>query len=252
VTIDGTTQPGFAGSPLIVLDGSQVAGAGLVISAGASTVRGLAVVNFKAGAGVALLTGGGNLVAGDYLGTADGATAAPNRFGLVLLNSSGNTVGGASDADRNVVSGNTFCGLYVQGSSNNNEVEGNYFGTDAGGTRALGNRFDIRIDGSGNTVGGTAAGAGNVISGSFSGVFVFSGTGDQILGNHIGTDVTGTRALGNIVGVTLWPSETQATVGSAAAGAGNLISGNKWDGLQIFSDNNRVEGNHIGTDVTGT
>jgi hypothetical protein len=253
VTIDGTTQPGFAGSPLIVLDGSNVAGDGLVISAGASTVRSLVIDNFKSGAGVKLLTGGGNLLAGDYLGTdATGTTSAANRFGLDVVNSSGNTVGGTSGGDRNLLAGNTSYGLYIEANSNLNQVKGNYFGTDVTGTQALSNSYDIRIDGSGNTIGGTNAGAGNVISGCFIGIYVFSGTGNRIQGNFIGTDATGTQAVGNTIGVDLFYSESQATVGGTAPGAGNLISGNGGDGLQIFSDNNVVQGNTIGTDVTGT
>jgi titin len=254
VTIDGTTQPGFAGSPIIVLDGSNVSGNGLAISAGASTVRGLVIDNFKTGPGIELLTNGGNLLAGNYLGTdAAGTASAHNLFGLVLLDSSGNTIGGTSVSDRNVLAGNTSYGLYAQGNSNNNLIEGNYFGTDAAGGNVLGNSYDIRIDGSDNTVGGTAAGAGNVIAGAFNGVYVFSGTGNHIQGNNIGTDATGTKALGNTFGVLLWSLSSHTTVGGTAPGAGNLISGNTSYGLQLIgSDENLVQGNYIGTDATGT
>jgi hypothetical protein len=252
VTIDGTTQPGFTGSPLIVLDGSNISGNGLVISAGTSTVLDLVVDNFKTGYGIALTINGGNVLAGNYVGTdVTGAAAAHDQGGVLLLDSSNNTIGGAAAGAGNVVSGNSSYGLYLQGNSNYNVVEGNYFGTDATGATALGNSYDIRIDTSGNTIGGAAAGAGNVISGSFAGIYVSSGTGNQIQGNYIGTDATGTKALANSFGVTLWSSSSGTMVGGTASGAGNLISGNSSDGLQIFANNNVVQGNTVGTDVTG-
>ena len=69
VVIDGTTQPGFAGSPIIELNGSGAAGAtGLSITAGNSVVRGL-VINRFAGEGIRLQTGGGNRIEGNYIGT---------------------------------------------------------------------------------------------------------------------------------------------------------------------------------------
>src|SRR4029077_12679369 len=108
----------------------------------------------------------------------------------------------------------------------NNVVEGNLLGTDATGTKALANSYDIRVDGSDNTIGGTVAGAANLISGSYTGLYVYSGTGNQIQGNKIGTDITGTKALGNSFGVTLWSLSSGTTVGGTGATAGNLISGN--------------------------
>src|SRR6266540_575054 len=69
VTIDGTTQPGFAGSPLIELNGGSAgSAAGLRITAGSSTVRGL-VINGFALDGIVLSGSGGNLIAGNYIGT---------------------------------------------------------------------------------------------------------------------------------------------------------------------------------------
>src|SRR5262249_22484281 len=83
VTIDGTTQPGTqdAGpAPGIELDGTNVdAGTGLQINSGGSTVRGLVIDHFSL-AGIVLQGAGGNVVAGNYIGTdKTGEAAAANH-----------------------------------------------------------------------------------------------------------------------------------------------------------------------------
>src|SRR5208282_3482089 len=79
-----------------------------------------------------------------------------------------------------------------------------------------------------------------------------AGDDNQFAGNLIGTDVTGTRAIGNGVGIRLPAGCTNNTIGGTDLGAGNIISGND-DGVDIFSGpGNVVAGNFIGTDVTGT
>src|SRR5262249_9550532 len=137
-----------------------------------------------------------------------------------------------------------------------NVVAGNYLGTDASGTLALGNANGVTmvIGASGNLVGGTDDRARNLIAGNtFNGVGIaFSSNGNTVEGNYIGTDVTGRTALGNsLAGV----SEFEAfnnTIGGTERHAGNLISGNFY-GLRLeVGGQNVVQGNYIGTDVTGT
>jgi len=174
VVIDGTSQPGFAGSPLIELDGSRAGQAyGLTINAGDSTVRGL-VINRFVDAGIALQERGGDLIAGNYIGTdVTGAQARPNVFCGVYVTSSDNRIGGTTNTDGNLISGNGGPGFGVFGfgiyisRGAGNLVQGNKIGTDVTGAHALGNDefgVDINTGASGNTVGGTAAGAGNVVS----------------------------------------------------------------------------------------
>jgi titin len=132
-------------------------------------------------------------------------------------------------------------------------VQGNTIGTDASGTRPLGNGTGVDIEfGLDNTVGGTASGAGNLISGNQGdGVRIVDGSGNQVQGNFIGTDTSGTQPVGNgTYGVLLIGSNS--TVGGTASGAGNLISGNRGDGVLIAGSGDQVQGNTIGTDVTGT
>ena len=121
-------------------------------------------------------------------------------------------------------------------------VEGNFIGTDATGTRLLNNTTGIQGAG---TVGGAAAGAGNLISGNNTGL-AFIGL---IQGNLIGTDLTGTLAMGNGIGIDV--ETVGETIGGTAAGAGNVISGNPAYGI-YGSAESLIEGNLIGTDVTGT
>ncbi|HVK09195.1 MAG TPA: LamG domain-containing protein, partial [Gemmataceae bacterium] len=139
VAIDGTTQPGYAGYPLIEVRGDSAGAAadGLTVTAADSTVRGLAINRF-AGSGVRIsgAAATGNVVAGNYLGTdAAGTAAAGNGAHGVLVTdgASNNTVGGAAAADRNVISGNAGDGVRVTGSAGNT-VSGNYIGANALGT----------------------------------------------------------------------------------------------------------------------
>src|ERR1035441_7362863 len=70
MTIDGTTQPGFGGNPIIELNGSNAGPSdnGLHITGGKCTVRGL-VINRFAGHGMLIESNANNVVAGNYLGT---------------------------------------------------------------------------------------------------------------------------------------------------------------------------------------
>ena len=253
VVIDGTTQSGYAGTPLIELDGlAGGTGNGLVIKAGGSTVRGLAVVNFRNNAGILLDNCNNNTIQGNYLGLgADGNTAKPNARGLLLTNSSNNVIGGTTAAARNVMSGNGNGGISIGG--NSNVVQGNFIGTNAAGTAAVPQPGGVSIfeaTSVDNLIGGTAPGAGNLISGNDFGVSS-SAPGTTIQGNLIGTDVTGTQRIGNDDrGVGVFGSNI--LVGGLTPGAKNIISGNRRDGVFIRGAGSKLQGNYIGTDITGT
>jgi len=210
----------------------------------------------------------GNVMQGNLIGTnAAGTAALQNGNGIYLLaGADGNTVGGTAAGARNLISGNAYSGIVIQGS--NNTVAGNYIGLDITGTAALGNGFagvDLLAGApgaTGNTIGGTAAGAGNVISANQIGI-VFDGSyggpsgpsSNLVQGNFIGTNAAGTAAVGGqAIGVWLFTAATDNTIGGTAAGAGNLISGNV-SGIVLNgagTTRNTVSGNFIGTDVTGT
>ncbi len=262
VIIDGATQPGFAGSPIVELDGS-LAGAGadgLHITAGGSTVRGL-VINRFAGDGIRLLTGGGNQIVGNFIGTdLTGTAGLGNGNGLAVFSSAGNVIGGTTAANRNLISGNKSFGIFVNGvSASGNVIQGSYVGVDVTGTVDLGNSVaGVLIAGGApnNRVGGTAVGAGNVISGNDQRGVEIQGigtTGNVVQGNLIGTDVTGTADLGNSSdGVRITSGAENNLVGGTIAAARNIISGNDAFGVNVGVQDNLVQGNYIGTDIAGT
>src|SRR5207253_3192272 len=109
---------------------------------------------------------------------------------------SGNTVGGTTAGARNVISGNQV-GVVVAGDAN--VVQGNHIGTDVSGTLDRGNAFDGIIGGGqDNLIGGTTAGAGNLISGNGgSGVLIDNARGNVVQGNVIGLQAGGVGLLGN-------------------------------------------------------
>ncbi|HVS34199.1 MAG TPA: SdrD B-like domain-containing protein [Gemmataceae bacterium] len=293
VDIDGTSEPGYLGaaytSPIIVLSGDQAGGgvSGLTLTGAYSTIQGLVVEDFsRDGIDITGPFTRGNVVEANFIGTdVTGTVAAPN--GILGVEISGgaynNTIGGDFTAARNIISGNTYGGVYITGSgTTGNVVAGDYIGTDVTGATTydvtgIGALYSPAISGSGagvtidggatdNTIGGDTAGARDVISGfggSSAGVDIGGcGTsGNVVEGDYIGTDYTGTtrfdsngRTLGNSQGVAFYDGATVNTVGGATASARNVISGNG-QGVYIIdscTSDNVVEGNFIGTDKTGT
>ena len=271
-TIDGSTQPsGNPNGPSIVLDGSvgpqpDYHAPAFYLSGANATIRSLAIRNSPvdgiqiAGAGAT-----GNTIAGCFFGLdPTGTIAAPNTYSNVSLTNGarGNTVGGTTVAARNVLSGNDAAGVFIADpATTNNIVTGNYIGTDRTGTIAVANNYAgviIANGAHGNVIGGTSAGAGNVISGNDSGITMYdAGTSqNRVEGNYIGLDPTGTLPLPNdSTGVTLFGGVQQNSIGGSAPGAGNVISGNGEDGVVIVDQNtsgNIVAGNLIGLDAAGT
>jgi len=333
--IDGTTQPGFAGSPVIALRrGAQ--GSTLKITGGKSTVRGLDICSVTNGfreqspadaTDIEITSAGSNRIEGNVIseagmritssnnivgGTARGAgnsfstngnhnglfligqtatdnqvqgnsfvvnpnSCAPNHtcpIGVAILtgNASNNIIGGTTPQAGNVISGSPI--LMLSGSGN--LIQGNFIGIDVTGTLASNNNFGIGIDGeTSDTIGGTTPQARNVISGNSGfGIGINSDgitvTGHLIQGNYIGTDVTGTKPVGNREGISL-AFARGITIGGAIAGARNIISANRANGIEIIgfplsfpiscgplgimplpNSDFEIQGNYIGTDVTGT
>src|SRR5262245_28034816 len=201
VTIDGYTQPGAGPNSLAVgnnavqlieLNGSSAGQVnGLRLYGGNSTVRGLVITRFQIN-GMEVQSSA-NVIEGNFLGTDPTGTLDRGNGSLQGDNiyirpiggqpigwehsADGNRIGGTTPAARNVIVGarNGFAGVHIS-VSNNNVVQGNYIGANAAGTAAIGNAVGVLIWGhngttgdasvDGNVVGGTAPGAGNLISGN--------------------------------------------------------------------------------------
>ncbi|MBX3080627.1 MAG: right-handed parallel beta-helix repeat-containing protein [Anaerolineae bacterium] len=263
VSIDGTTQPGFAGIPLIQIDGTTVTTGGLGINGltlrgNDSTIRGLIISYFERS--ILIKTGSGNYVEGSYLGTdATGNTIAGQAtVSLWIEDSSNNTIGGLTAAHRNII---VRVGLHsTVGDGTNtsgNKIQGNYIGVGADGNTKLGTSNGVIIFGaSGNFVGGSDIGAGNVISGAQSdGIIITSSLakGNYIEGNYIGTNATGTIALGNGGYGIFIDTAPDTVIGGTTPAARNVIAGNGY-GIGLIGDTQGktiIQGNYIGTDVTG-
>ena len=168
VIIDATSQPGYAGTPLVQLQGTPNPYNGLDITANNVTIEGLAIYGFSAGNGIQITGASGTVVQADYVGLTANNTVMANGTGIVLTGATNSVIGGTTAAQRNVISGNTYGGMRLESGSSGNVIEGNYIGLDATGTATHANSLDgILITGvSNNTIGGAIAGAGNVISGN--------------------------------------------------------------------------------------
>ncbi len=262
VVIDGTTQPGFDGPPLIELDGFFTTSStnGLHVVSGNSVIRGLSIYNFS-GSGIYLALRGGNYIELNYLGIDSVGSQGPGNAenGLVIDNSPNNIIGGAF---KNVISANQASGIFVFGSDAvYNVIAGNYVGVDDSGTYAVPNKVGITIQSPHTLVGDVNHG--NVISGnSFAGILMTGGeaTNNKIQSNWIGTDGTASGAIGNSgSGIEITAGAHHNRIGSDADGnydllEGNVISGNAGWGVEISgnnTDNNTIAGNLIGTDQNG-
>jgi CSLREA domain-containing protein len=176
-----------------------------------------------------------------------------------------NTIGGDSVGERNLISGNTLDGVYINGSDTlSNTVSGNYIGTTVDGAYgfAIENGwYGVRIDGgaSYNLIGGDTSAVGNLISGNdrdgvrIAGAETMSNT---ISANFIGTDASGDTALTNHwYGITITDSAKFNRVGGDGGGETNLISGNSQGGLRacgLETSFNFILGNIFGLNAAGT
>jgi hypothetical protein len=286
VIIDGTTQTGHLSSPVIQIDGSMAGGTfvdGLYITAGGCTVNDLDITGFS-GTAIVLDTGGSNVIENSYLGAdPTGAGADGNQGGGIAIYGSAN-----NQIVQNVISANGFAngtangyaGAYVANAgANGNIFTGNFIGTNATGTAALGNggvglyvaggAQNTRIGTDGDGINDAAER--NIISGnSYQGIAIqgaSSGpntTGTIVAGNYIGTNAAGSAALPNgNNGVYILGGAQNTRIGTNgpdvdAAAEGNLISGNTYQGIAVQGTSSGpnttgtiVAGNYIGTNAAG-
>ncbi len=243
--IDATTQPGYAGTPLIEINGTGTGGTALKLytTSGGSTIKGL-TINRCGNYGV-WIQSDGNTISNNWVGLDNtGSVASANRYGIYISSSTNNIV-------HNVLSGNT-AGVYFGNIANGNTIAGNFIGTDPTGMSAIGNGYGVRISsGTGNIIGGTTAADRNIISGNSNHAIYISSASNTIIGNYVGTDYTGTAAIPNTGGYGIYISAANNNV-IGDPNAGNVVSAGVAGIMIANSDGTIIQGNYVGLNAAGT
>ena len=201
-----------------------------------------------------------NEIKGNYIGTDfSGLQILSNYTGVLFQSqSNNNTIGGLTANERNVISGNTEIGIYIE-SSDSNKISANYIGPDASGNGGLkigdslvqGNGIEVNVTAKYNTIGGYTSGERNIISGNRVYGFIYYGncSYNPLIGNYIGTTATGNASLPNATGICIDASSNHNSIEK------NVLSGNMSYGIFIVTHGtnyNELKGNFIGTNATGT
>jgi CSLREA domain-containing protein len=253
VVIDGTKPPGSNGPPMVVIkpwDPNNLPSCpcnpppyGFWIEADGVIIRGVSMVGFfsfqAVVSGAIIVDNAVNtLIENNHLGVYPAGYIEGN-YNAVLIRDDQTTV------RNNVISGNWY-GIHVQ--ADDTVIQGNYIGTDIAGattSQSLGNQTGVFLTmmSHSSTVGGFHPTQMNLISGNSIGIDVCEG-GNTIVGNRIGTDLSGNLDLGNSNGILVTSSNNTI--------AGNLISGNSLElSFGTAGDGNIVQDNKIGTDISG-
>jgi hypothetical protein len=266
VTIDATTNPGFTSNPIIELEGSSTSASGLLIQTSNCLIKGL-VINRMTGHGIIIIPGtSNNVIEGNFIGlNSAGTTVSAIGFSGIFAEGSNHRFGGTTAGARNVVAGVGHQNIALAG-TDGALVQGNYSGTDATGSFGLGGGGVSMFNNSpNNTIGGTTAGARNVISGGSGSLHINSeiavGNANNVAqGNYIGLKADGSGPTTNpaTVGITICDNNGNL-VGGTTPAARNIISGIngaamlliKCAGMSTGTHNNRIEGNYIGTSING-
>ncbi len=244
---------------------------GVVINQGSSGNRLLFnLISGNIGAGVSIQgrTSERNVIAGNHIGTNDAGTLPLHNATGVLINQAlGTTIGRPSGIVSqpgrtslgNLISGNTVGINLISVQPNlalgepGTIIRNNFIGTDLTGKLPLGNlQGGVVVQNSiGTTIGSTDTSFPNIIAANgYQGILLSGGTSRSLIeGNYIGTDVTGTNALSNTIGVYVQGSSNN-TIGGTLPGAGNILSGNSAAGVTVVfsqSTGNVIQGNYIGT-----
>ncbi len=199
----------------------------------------------------------GNHVVVCYIGlNGAGTSAIPNTYGVRITDGAGeNTIGGTNSLTRNVISGNTSAGVFLEAAATQkNVITGNRIGTNAAGDAAVPNGSGVLfVAASENTVGGTEVGQRNLISGNTnSGISITNGaTRNRVRGNYIGTLPNGGDGMPNYNGI-LINDASDNIIGDVSLftpipGAPNRIAYNTNDGVLIRGTSalNRIRRNEI-------
>jgi len=209
--------------------------------------------------GIEMNLSNNNKILGNIIGLqSDRATALGNiGHGIFVFDANFNQIGGIGSSTGNIISSNGSIGINIL-NSRNTIIKSNIIGTSGNSQLARGNQSNnIQLQNSIETViGGNKNTEGNVISASATGagINIDPGCNNTIVkGNYIGTDKTGTLALGNLViGIIL--KSDNCTIGEVTNNEGNIIVDTRiFSGILIAdANNNTVRGNLIGASADTT
>ena len=190
----------------------------------------------------------------DYAGNPvvriEGAAAGAGVNGLTFAAASDNSI-----VRGLMITGFTGYGIQVDAGADGITIANNWIGTTGTGSSGVGNsNSGINIQGANTIVGGPGANDGNVITNNGNEGINVTGagaTGTIIQGNIIGLDPDGSTGSGNTdVGIALLTGAHNTIIGGSSVAERNVIS-NNFEGIEINSNNNVVQGNYIGTDISG-
>ena len=280
-----TNGPGLGDNSVHLIELSGISGGGsthgLVLDGvSGATIRGL-VINRFGQTGIFVRNSSNTKIEGNFVGTdPTGSLAQGNTFdGIDVIGwvdapsiPTNNVIGGSSPAARNIISGNSGLAFGIDiialgkgnGFVQNTIIQGNFIGTDATGTLSLANTkgINVGVNTSGTMIGGANAGEGNLISGNGNSGIELGGAqntctgagltngpsgGNIVRGNKIGTDVTGTKPLGNLMdGVSVgYESPSTTVIGGKEAGEGNIIAFNGLHGVGVLRSTTSILSNSI-------
>lgn len=248
VLVDGATQSGFTGSPVVKITANTNTFAGFLLSATAASIQSLHLAGF----GTAVyIDSRSNEVRGCWI-------FSNANSGVLVVNPASDTlIGGTAASNRNVISANFF-GIGMSSTSGVTTVQGNYIGTDPSGTVGWTNFIGISLQSPRHQIGGNSSSARNIISSSGNQGIYISGSqafGNTIAGNYIGTSVTGSNALPNGIGIQIIHAGNSNVVGGITPSHGNLLAGNINEAISLSGSNGSltlIRNNTIGLNPSGT
>ncbi len=181
----------------------------------------------------------------------------------IALKSSNNVIKGLIINNR--PNGGVAIGTSDQVEVSNNLIIGNFLGVNATGTSAKkamegihlrkGSHDNIIGGTNGVTPGGACTGDCNLISGNYQhGIVIDHSNNNVVIGNFIGTDVSGNNAIPNADTGILIGSSANNRIGGTTPEERNVISGNANIAMEIAdapTRNNLVQGNYIGVNSAG-
>ncbi|MEL6250875.1 MAG: hypothetical protein AAFR87_02590 [Bacteroidota bacterium] len=257
--IDGSSEPGYAGLPLIEVNANGITNGLFLTAAAAHSKIHALIVTRSSYAGIQSFADRLTITACHIGVDGTGTVASANDFmGIGIYNSSHVQIGGTGLNEGNLIAGNGGVGVFFN-NCDSSFVLGNKLGVDITGTIAIGNAQGTSANSSREmTIGGNTAAHRNLISGNGIGIQLYISSKSYIHGNYIGTDISGTFAIPNSSNG-IYARGDSNEIGGILPGEGNIISGNGNGGITLFgssfendtSTDNKIWGNLIGTDITG-